>query len=131
MDPITMSMILGGTGLLKGIGPDKWKEDRQRNLAANTQRYSPWTHLQANPIEEADPFNSTLQGAASGYAQGQNFQGAAAQKGLTEAQMNYYNSMASGGGGNKGIGMELMNDDSGLMSPAYTKQTKRNYSTYA
>jgi hypothetical protein len=34
---------------------DMGKESRQRQLAASTQRYSPWTGLKANDIEQANP----------------------------------------------------------------------------
>lgn len=53
-----------GVGLLKSELIDKKKEERDRQLAATTQRLSPWTGLKANPIKEADPFGSALQGAA-------------------------------------------------------------------
>lgn len=95
MEPMTMAAILGGTGLLKGIGPDRWKEDRQRWQAAQTQRYSPWTGLRAGPIEEADPLGSTMQGASTGAALGQNAQMAASQKGLADAQARYMEKMAA------------------------------------
>ena len=96
MDPLTMAAILGGTGLLKSIGPDKWKEDRQRKLAADTQRYSPWTGLAANEIKEADPFGSTVQGALSGFSMGQNMQAADAAKGLSAGTSGYSGGMAPG-----------------------------------
>jgi len=86
-----LPLILAGLGLAKSVTTDKWKEDRQRELAANTQRYSPWTGLRANPIEEADPFGSTMQGGVQGIAMGQNMDNAAAQNKLMEAQTGYYN----------------------------------------
>ena len=82
MDPMTLALILGGTGVVKGLTVDKWKEDRQRELAASTQRYSPWTGLQAGAIEEADPLGQGIQGGLQGAAFGQNMQNAAAAKGL-------------------------------------------------
>lgn len=45
---------------MKMIG-DTGKESRQRKLASETQRYSPWTNLQANPIQEADPLGTAMQ----------------------------------------------------------------------
>jgi hypothetical protein len=103
MAPLAVAGILGGAGLLKGIGPDKWKEDRQRWLASQTQRYSPWTGLKAGPVDEADPFGSTLQGGMSGFSMGQNMQAAARADKLMDAQTNYLN-RAPGGY----IGMEPM-----------------------
>lgn len=86
MDPLTLAAILGGTGLLKSIGPDKWKEDRQRELASQTQRYSPWTHLQAGDIQEADPLSATIQGGVQGAALGQNYQNNEAAKSYLNRQ---------------------------------------------
>lgn len=86
MDPLTLALIMGGTGLVKSELIDRPKEDRQRWLAAQTQRYSPWTKLQAGPIEEADPFGSAFQGGIQGYAMGQNAEQAKAGKELMEAQ---------------------------------------------
>jgi hypothetical protein len=74
MDPITMALMFGGMGLGKSFLVDQPKEARQRKLAAETQRYSPWTGLQAGAINEADPFGATLQGAASGASFGQNME---------------------------------------------------------
>lgn len=59
-------------GLAKSELIDRPKEQRQRKLAAETQRLSPWTHLQADPIKEADPFGSALQFGAAGAQLGQN-----------------------------------------------------------
>lgn len=58
--------IGAGIGLLKSQMVDAPKAERERALASATQRYSPWTHLQANPIHEADPFSSALQFGATG-----------------------------------------------------------------
>lgn len=96
-----LPLIMAGAGLLKAIGPDKWKEDRQRALAANTQRYSPWTGLRANPIEEADALGSTMQGGVQGLAMGQNMENAEAQRKLYDAQTGYFNRRRRAG-----IGME-------------------------
>lgn len=98
MDPLTLSLIMGGTGLLKSEIVDRPKEDRQRWLASQTQRYSPWTGLKAGEIQEADPFGSAMQGGVQGYAQGQNFKNADAGMKLQEAQASYLNGMSSDAG---------------------------------
>lgn len=69
-----------GTGVAKSELVDRPKEDRQRKLAAATQRYSPWTGLKAQPVQEADPFGSALQGGMAGatFAQQNSGKGAAA-----------------------------------------------------
>lgn len=72
--PFTALAVGAALGLVKSEAIDAPKEARDRKLAAATQRYSPWTHLQAQPIKTADPFGSALQYGASGAALGQNIQ---------------------------------------------------------
>ena len=83
--PITALAIGAGAGLLKSELIDKPKEERQRRLAAATQRYSPWTGLQANPVQEADPFGSMLQYGATGASMGAGIQSAQSQADLNKA----------------------------------------------
>jgi hypothetical protein len=71
MDPITLAAILGATGLAKSELIDRPKEERQRKVAAETLRWSPWTGITPAGIKEADPFGSALQGAAVGAMVGQ------------------------------------------------------------
>ena len=59
-------LIMAGAGLLKGKLIDEPKEKADRKLAAETQRYSPWTDLAAGPIRQADPFGSAFQGGMAG-----------------------------------------------------------------
>ncbi len=73
MDPTLLYSLIGaGVGGLKGMTVDRWREDKDRQLAAETQRYSPWTGLQAQPIKRADPLGSAMQGGATGLELGQN-----------------------------------------------------------
>lgn len=74
--PFTALAIGAGVGLLKSQTIDKAKEAKQRELAAETQRYSPWTGLKADPVKTADPLGSMLQYGATGAALGQNMQSA-------------------------------------------------------
>lgn len=123
MDPITLSLILGGTGLAKSFLVDKPKEDRQRQEASATQRYSPWTGLKANDIQEADPFGSALQGAATGASMGQNMQAAKGNAALTDAQTKFYNSQTPQPSTDM-MSMEAPADDFGSMS--YDDYRKKN-----
>lgn len=59
-------LIGAGAGLLKSKLVDAPREERERELAAKTQLYSPWTGLKANPIQEADPLGSAMQGGIAG-----------------------------------------------------------------
>lgn len=82
-----MSWVITGmavAGLAKSQLVDKPKEERQRKLAGETQRLSPWTHMQANPIQEADPFGSALQFGATGASMQQGYQNAQTQKALAD-----------------------------------------------
>jgi hypothetical protein len=101
--PITALAIGAGVGLLKSQTVDKDKEKRQRALAAETQRYSPWTGLHADPIQQADPFGSALQFGATGAALGQNAQSASdmhdyMQNNPYGAKVNYNVNSPTGGG---------------------------------
>lgn len=109
MDPMNIELIMGGAGLglVKGATLDRAKEDRQRWLASQTQRYSPWTGLRANPVEEADPFGSAMQGGVQGYAMGQNMENANASKKLADAQTKYLEAMNKAGSPGDAIAMEL------------------------
>jgi len=64
--PILAMAIGAGAGLLKSELVDRPKEKRQRKLAAATQRYSPWTGLQAGQVQEADPMGSAIAFGATG-----------------------------------------------------------------
>lgn len=84
--PFTALAIGAGVGLLKSEMIDRPKEQRQRALAASTQRYSPWTGLKANPIQEADPVGSALTYGSTGAQMGANMQDSAAKNNLMNAQ---------------------------------------------
>lgn len=117
MGPLALAAIMAGTGLLKSELIDRPREDRQRRLAAETQRYSPWTHLQAGPIQEADPFGSALQGGLQGAAMGQNIETSKLNNDLTKAKT---------AAASKGIGMDLQEEPSPI-SMDYTKGSDWNY----
>jgi hypothetical protein len=63
MDPMTIG-LLAGAGLLKSELVDRPREERQK--AAVTARWSPWTGMAPNQIQEADPFGSAIQGGLTG-----------------------------------------------------------------
>lgn len=69
MDPIT-----GGLGLLLGLGKaigGLLGSNSQRKLAAETARYSPWTHMTPGNIDTPSPVGDIASGALSGIATGQ------------------------------------------------------------
>jgi len=72
MDPVTIGLLAGaGAGLLKGGVLDAEKERRQRKQEAEIARYSPWTGMGAQRVQEADPFGAALQGGTTGALVGQ------------------------------------------------------------
>lgn len=84
MEPLTMMAIMGAAGLLKSAAVDAPKEARQRKLAAETQRYSPWTGLTAGPIQEADHLGTGMQYGMTGAMLGQSMQDHKTQQMLQE-----------------------------------------------
>ena len=88
MDPITIGLILGmATGVGKNLIVDKPRYDRQMKLASETQRYAPWTHLQAQMPEEPNLFGSMLGGAGSGASLGGGIQAAGQNQEMQKAML--------------------------------------------
>lgn len=99
MDPLTIGLMAGGgLGLVKGI-LDQGREAKDRQVAAETTRYSPWTHMQAQPVQRADLLGSAMQGGTAGAMMGQGYQNMQNQQGLVDAQTGYYNAAARGAAG--------------------------------
>jgi len=73
MDPVTIG-VMAGLGLAKSELIDRPREERQRQQAANTMRYSPWTGMAPNAIQEADPLGSAMDAGLTGAMLSQNQQ---------------------------------------------------------
>lgn len=70
--PLLVGAGIGAlAGLLKSELVDKPREDRDRELAAATQRLNPFTGLKAAPIREADPIGTAMQFGLTGASLGQ------------------------------------------------------------
>lgn len=70
MVPLLPISLVGGA--VKHFAFDAPKERRQRRLAAETTRYSPWTGLKAQPVEEADFLQTMMNaGLIGGALEGQ------------------------------------------------------------
>lgn len=93
--PLTIGLIGGGLGLVKGLTLDRAKEDRQRKLAAETSRYSPWTGLAPGAIQEADPLGGAMQFGVTGASLGQGMENQKFNQGLWGKIL--------GGGGNENL----------------------------
>lgn len=80
-------------GALAGLGKslliDGPKEERQRKLAAETQRLSPWTGLKAEPVQEADPLGSALSFGLAGAQLGQGMEQADLNEAMMKKQMEF------------------------------------------
>lgn len=87
--PWTGLAIGAGLGLLKSETVDKDREERQRRLAAETQRYSPWTGLQAGPIQESDMLGNMLQYGGTGASMQQGVEQAAIDNELKKKYGNW------------------------------------------
>lgn len=85
MDPLTIGLLFSGAKMFGDIG----KEKRSKQLAAETQRYSPWTGMKAGAVEYADPISTGMQGAGTALAQGQAQDQMASDKAMREAQLAY------------------------------------------
>ena len=97
--------LAAAAGLVKGLTVDKEREDRQRKLAAETQRYSPWTHMQANPIQEADPLGSAIGFGTTGAMLGQSIDNSKAQNDWLKRGGNpSYTAALNGSGGGMALG---------------------------
>jgi hypothetical protein len=83
--------IGAAVGLAKEQLVDKPKEDKARTLAAATQKWSPWTGLQAQPIPLADPFGSALQFGATGAQMKEGMDQANTNAALKSSMTNYFN----------------------------------------
>ena len=82
-----VSVAIGaGLGVLKSELVDRPRERRQRTLAAETQRYSPWTKLQAQPIQEADALGDVLSYGTTAAQMSQNTKNAQLQQDLLKSQ---------------------------------------------
>lgn len=91
MDPLTLALIGGGIGLAKSEFFDRPQAERDRNVAAETTRWSPWTRMQAQPVQEANALGSMSQGALTAAALGQGL----SKEGATEKQLNAANAGAA------------------------------------
>lgn len=90
---LTGLAIASAIGLAKSELVDRPQENRNRALAANTQRYSPWTGMQAQPVKPTDDLGTMMQYGSTGAMMGANMK--AADKGTG-------NPWGSGGVGNQG-----------------------------
>lgn len=71
MDPVTLMAIGAALGVAKREFEDKPREDRQRLYEANAARYSPWTGIKPERVNEGSLAGNAVQGGLTGLAIGQ------------------------------------------------------------
>lgn len=111
-----LPMAIGaGVGLAKSHFIDRPRADRQRQLAAQTAAYSPWTGMQPQQVQEADYLGPALQGGMTGAMLGQASATQGQQEQLTNLQSQYMENQNKlmqqqlGGGGLGAAGAGGMN----------------------
>lgn len=106
--PITGLAIAAGVSLLKDKLVDQPRADRQRKLAAATQRFSPWTHLTADPVKDPNPLGDALTAGVTGAMVGQGIENSQAQNAFLDRQGDLSGAASSAGadsGGDVGAGI--------------------------
>ena len=69
--PLAIAAIIGAiVGAAKHYGVDKPQEEKERKLAAETARYSPWTGMKPGTVKRANLAGSVIQGGATGAMMG-------------------------------------------------------------
>lgn len=100
MEPLTLMALMSAAGLLKSELVDRPRQKRQANLAAEITRWSPWTGMKADRVQESDPFGQALQFGATGASMAQGLQRGEMENKLLDAQTGYYNRGGEGSGAN-------------------------------
>jgi hypothetical protein len=90
MNPILAGVLIGmGVGAAKNILVDQPREKKQRKLAAEVTRYSPWTGHEAQPVKPASMFESMLGYGGTGAMIGSSVGANAATPTTTPGSLNY------------------------------------------
>jgi hypothetical protein len=100
-----MPMLIGlGIGAVGGAAQhflvDEPQYQRKMQLAAATQRYSPWTGAKPNIPEPVNPMSDITQMAATGAGMGQSIENAGLTKDNLNAQTDYFKKAARAQGFN-------------------------------
>lgn len=88
---LTGLAIAAALSLAKSKMIDEPAAARQRKLAAETQRYSPWTHLTAQAPQDPNAIGQMLQYGATGAAIGSSLGKGGTAKDIGDASKTYSN----------------------------------------
>lgn len=67
MDPLTIATLAATAYKMYN---DNANSNSQRKVSAETARWSPWTHMQAEPVKNPDLGGTAMQGALTAYMMG-------------------------------------------------------------
>jgi hypothetical protein len=101
----------GALALGKHFFHDKPQERSDAKVAAVTQRYSPWTHMQADKVEHPDLLGSLAQFGTAGAQFGQNMEMADANNEIRKLQLKRFKDLGIDPDRNRGSRVMLGNDD--------------------
>lgn len=85
-------LVMAALAAAKNQMVDKPAADRQRHLAAETQKYSPWTHLTAEAPQDPNLAGDIISGGATGASMMNANANQQATNNLTAAQTKYLQS---------------------------------------
>lgn len=86
---LTGLAIAAALSLAKSKMIDEPQANRQRKLAAETQRYSPWTKLQAKAPQDPNAIGQLIQYGATGAAMGASLKKGATPKDMSDVANAY------------------------------------------
>lgn len=113
--PLGLALIGAGAGGAKHEWEDLPKEERQTKLAAETQRYAPWTGLQGKAPESSSGIGDVMAGATTGLTLGQGMTSAGlmGSAGVNGATGISTGAQAAGAAPSLGVDTNLMNYGNG------------------
>lgn len=113
---LTGLAIAAALSLAKTKAVDEPKEARDRKLAAETQRLSPWTHLKADPVQENNAVGQMMMYGAAGAQMGANIKKSNSEAGLYDSAASSLNKTSGGAPGSNALGGQDMSAKLGAQS---------------
>lgn len=95
--PILGLAIAAAVGVAKGELVDKPKEERKRKLEAEKERWSPWTGVHGQDVNEHDTVGNALQFGAAGAQMGAAINKDKADAALKKSMTGYYDRQGNWG----------------------------------
>jgi len=121
MDPVTIG-VMAGLGLAKSELVDRPREEEQRRRAAITARWSPWTGMAPNAIQEANPLGSAMEAGLTGAALSQQ------QQKLDNEALKNKSQLSLAGGSGQTVPWQMMETQNQSVDPML--QSRMMYRQY-